>query len=187
MLDQTKITNRKVFYTQSVKPNIIIPEVSDYHRFVLGMSGSNPLVAICVNPSAANLANADSTVNKVAQASADLGYDGWFVTNIYPERATNSNKLDSLNKKLVAENAEEIRKLLRQYRVKEVWGAWGEPKHPNLKAGLRALLEMLAQEGIKVFAFQINQSGNPRHPLYLKIDPANRVEVDVSRLLHSVS
>jgi len=95
--------------------------------------------------------------------------------------------MELLDEKLVAQNVEEIRKLLRQYQVKEVWGAWGEPKHPNLKAGLRALLEMLAQEGIKVFAFQINQSGNPKHPLYLKFDPVNRVEVDVSRLLHSVS
>ena len=186
-MNSSKITRRLLEYPSGLEPDHSVPVEYAGHRFVLGRVGKNPLIAICMNPSAANLTSSDSTVNKVAKASVDLGYRGWFIVNIYPERATKAQAMDPLEEELINQNVAAIRRLLREYGVKEVWGAWGELKHPNLTAGLKDLLEMLTKEGIKVFAFHVNKSGNPKHPLYLKIDPANWVEVDVSRLLHSIS
>ena len=57
-----------------------------------------------MNPSAANEEYSDRTINRIIGASQKLGYDGWIVANVYPERATNASDLDEFNLELAAEN-----------------------------------------------------------------------------------
>jgi hypothetical protein len=60
-----------------------IPE-SPNHRFALGRVHTpavslNPLVVIAMNPSYASSSESDRTVNRVIEASSQLGHDGWLV------------------------------------------------------------------------------------------------------------
>ena len=52
-------------YKLGEEPNIIILEVHCNFRFVIGKSGCNPLVAICMNPSGADDSLKDATVIRI--------------------------------------------------------------------------------------------------------------------------
>lgn len=183
-MPNTKVTKNTTRYPKGFEPDYIVPAESADFRYIIGKKGAAPLVALCMNPSAAGLDISDRTVNRVIAAAQTLRYDGWYVINIYPERSTDAQNMESLDKSLVEQNVHEARKLLRSLQAEEVWGAWGEPRHKNLIEGRNGILQMLKDEGIRIFSFNVNKSGNPTHPLYLKIDLAKKVEVDVSRLLH---
>lgn len=162
-----KITKHSPPYPNGYEPDYIIPTEYCSHRFVLGKIGNNPLVAICMNPSAARETSSDQTINRIINISRVLGMDGWMVFNIYPERATDANKMDDFDQDLADENIQEIKKYLVENSIKEVWGAWGNDK--NLEAlikGKQQLQAMLTNIGVKVYYFgTLTKSGNPRHPL----------------------
>ena len=166
-----KVTKLKVKYPIGEEPNVFNPEKYTDYRFVLGRKGQNPLVAICMNPSRAAGDVSDRTVNRVISASKFLGYDGWFIVNVYPERATDANNMGCFDETLNAENIKHIIELLEIQSIKEVWSAWGDLKHNNLKIAAQELKTCLQNKGIKFFGFdKLTKAGNPRHPLYLKID-----------------
>lgn len=140
-------------------------------RFLLGRPGGNPLVVICMNPSAANKGKTDKTVSRIVNESARLGYNGWCIANVYPLRGTDSvdvsqMKFDDAAKKLAKENCDVIANFLREYNIKEVWGAWGDSKKGSaLAEGKQMLLERLRDLGVKVFYYGgLTKLKNPRHP-----------------------
>ena len=72
-----KITKVRPQYPIGEEPNLCVPvKYNEYHRFLLGRLGSNPLVAVCMNPSAANEEYSDRTINRIINSSKKLGYDG---------------------------------------------------------------------------------------------------------------
>jgi hypothetical protein len=171
----SKITKIIVKYPADQIPNVINPEKYAPHRFLIGKNGDRPLVAFCMNPSAAKDDTSDRTVNQVIRASEKLKYDGWFVVNIYPERATNAAKLGKFDEKLAKENVSVIEKFLLSKNIKEVWGAWGDLKYDPLRKGKIMVLEMLKKHNIKIFHFgDTTKSGDPRHPLCLKVTKENK-------------
>ena len=174
-----KVTKRTFNYPAGEEPDTIIPKECCKYRYVIGRHGANPLIAICMNPSAARDSASDRTVNKIIISAKQLGYDGWFVINSYPERATDTKNLDKFAPILVENNINEARKLLKLYNVKEVWGAWGDPTCEHITMGCIAMKALLKEMGVKVFAFKINKSGNPKHPLYLKVDASQKVYVSL--------
>jgi hypothetical protein len=128
-----------------------------------------------MNPSAARDTSSDRTVNRVIAASQKLGYDGWTVFNTYPERGTDAATMSDYKPELVAQNVAVIKDYLMETGIQEVWGAWGDLKYPALQAGKQALLELFDQLGIRVFQFApATKAGNPRHPLYLKVEAENK-------------
>ena len=75
-----KVTNVRPSYPVGEAPNLCIPQrYNEYHRFLLGRLGKRPLVAICMNPSAANEEYSDRTINRIIGASQKLECDGWIV------------------------------------------------------------------------------------------------------------
>ena len=174
-MTKPKITPNTVPYPKGLEPDTVTPPTYESYRYLIGKRGERPLFAICMNPSAARDNTSDRTVNRVIQASISLGYQGWFVANIYPERATDATMLDELNMQHIEENVRIVQTFLRENNIKEVWGAWGETKQEHLKKGKEAMVSMLKKENIRIFAFQINASGNPKHPLYLKIKVENKM------------
>jgi len=68
--------------------------------YIIGKQGLNPLIAICMNPSAARDDKSDRTINRIINISTKLNYDGWIVFNTYPERATDAVNLGKYNEKL---------------------------------------------------------------------------------------
>ena len=177
----SKVTKIIVKYPADQLPNIIIPEKYAPHRFLIGKDGKNPLVAFCMNPSAAKDTTSDKTVNRVIRTSESLRYDGWFVVNVYPERATNAAKLGKFDEKLAKENVNVIEKFLLSKNIKEVWGAWGDLKYDPLRKGKVMVLEMLKKHKIKIFHFaEPTKSGEPKHPSRLKIMKENKRNYAIS-------
>lgn len=162
-----KITKYSPPYPKGYEPDYIIPTEYCPYRFLLGRKGKNPLVAICMNPSAARETSSDLTINRIIKTSQKLGMEGWIVFNLYPERATNANTMDAFKQDLSNENIWEIRKFLVENNIKEIWGAWGDDKNLKpLTKGKQQLITMLTDIGVKVFYFgTLTKSGNPRHPL----------------------
>jgi hypothetical protein len=160
-----KITNVPSKYPEGMEPDVCVPAKYDNHRFVIGKEGKRPLVAICMNPSTACHCLSDKTVNRVIAASQTLGYDGWFVLNIYPERATHASNMHKFSKRLHEENIAEITKLIDIHKIKEAWGAWGNLEHRNLKKAYNDVIFVLKSKGVKIFYFvQTTVEGNPKHP-----------------------
>lgn len=167
-----KVTKLVIKYPVGFEPDIVIPKEYTDHRFVLGKLGINPLLAVCMNPSAAREISSDRTVNRIIKASQLLGYDGWIVVNLYAERATDVKDLQKFNNELHQQNLEQIKLLITSYGIKDAWGAWGDLKHINLARSHPDILKLLQDNDVELFHFSNpTKSGNPRHPLYLKVTP----------------
>lgn len=164
-----KVTKIRFIYPEGDEPNICMPKSNDYHRFLLGRIGLKPLVAVCMNPSAANEEYSDKTINRIISISKKLDCDGWIIANVYPERATHASKLDEYKIDLAKENVEHVINFLLKNGISEVFGAWGDLKYTSLKKGKELLLSDLKQHEIKVYTFAKNKSGEPVHPLNSRV------------------
>ena len=143
-------------------------------RFVLGEKGENPLICVGVNPSTAEPNKLDRTLRLVKGWSKRLGYDGWIMLNLYPQRATNPNDLhEGYRPALIEDNLRCWDNFLRRNAGADVWAAWGtliEKRH-YLKGWLENLDGMVSfYECRWITIGKLSQAGHPHHPLYL---PAN--------------
>ena len=161
-----KVTKKIRKYPSGQEPDSIIPKENMSYRYLLGKSGENPLVVICMNPSAADEKNSDATIERIISASVKLENDGWMMFNTYPERATNANDMSDFCEELSKENVEVLKNYLTEKHVAEVWGAWGDLKHDALRRGRDEITSLLSELKIRVFHFgALTKKGNPRHPL----------------------
>ena len=90
VIETVRLQNMFLSYPKAHEPDYIIPNEYSQYRFAIGKKGTSPLVAICMNPSAARDTESDLTINRIIGVSRSLGFDGWMVFNTYPERATNA-------------------------------------------------------------------------------------------------
>ncbi len=162
-----KVTKHILKYPENWEPDLILPKEYGPCRYTLGKMGTNPLVAICMNPSAAKEECSDSTINRIIKVSQKLNHDGWIVFNLYPERATDAKNLEGYNKDISEHNMEVIRSFLIGHGIKEVWGAWGNSNGiETLELAKADLLKLLRETKVRVFYFgTLTKEGNPRHPL----------------------
>lgn len=149
---------------------VYIKDDDNLNRFVLGDAGHSPLLCIGVNPSTATPETPDPTIRSVKRIAAYNGNDGWLMVNLYPQRATDPNDVDICpDEALVNRNILEIKSILSEYDIREIWAAWG-----NLIDMRKYYIDCL--KGIYSIASSykwvtfggVTKSGNPRHPLYLK-------------------
>jgi hypothetical protein len=174
-----EVTKQVVPYPKGQEPTWVNPKTYQDYRYGIGRDGAKPLVVVCMNPSAARDNTSDRTVNRVISASEKLGYDGWAVFNTYPERGTDAATMADYQPELVKENVAVLRDYLVTNGVKEVWCAWGNLKYEALQEGRNAILDLFDELGIRGFQFKAaNKSGNPQHPLYLKIEAENKQPYD---------
>ena len=140
------------------------------YRFALGnaalaTSKNPPLIAICMNPSHAREDQSDKTINRLIQASEELGYAGWIMLNLYPERSPKPSTLSAFDPALSAANKFAITQVLARFETTEVLGAWGNLTHATLRQAKLDVLPILAGLGVRVFTFDPpTKEGNPRHP-----------------------
>lgn len=144
-------------------------------RFVLGERGENPLVCIGVNPSTAKPGKLDPTLRQVRNRAKRMGYDGWIMLNLYPQRATNPNDLhDKCDTALRILNENHILGILRKYKSFTVWAAWGTLI--TKRQYLAHCLTDIAERRISQFSCnwitigKRSKAGHPHHPLYLSKD-----------------
>ena len=141
-------------------------------RYVLGEKGENPLICIGVNPSTATPNKLDNTLRIVKAWSKRLGFDGWIMLNLYPQRATNPKNLhDICDMWLHRENKKHIYNTLGSGFIfqRTIWAAWGTliEKRLWLKSCLRTIVgeSIIHHRWITVGNRSIK--GHPHHPLYL--------------------
>ena len=178
-----KVTKIRPAYPENMEPNLCKPKKNESYRHLLGRMGKEPLVAICMNPSAANMEYSDRTINRIIKVSEKLGYDGWIIANLYPERATRASKLGAYNNKQQKKNIKIIMKFLKCNGIKEVWGAWGNLNYSVLTKSKEKLLSELKKADIKIYTFAaLTKKGEPVHPLnrVVKQDFSRKINFDFS-------
>ncbi|MFP8489480.1 DUF1643 domain-containing protein [Gracilimonas sp. Q87] len=140
-------------------------------RYSLGQIGDNPLVCFGVNPSTAKPNDLDPTVASVARFARDHGYDGWLMFNLYPQRATDPDKMHKhFQLKIHKKNVEVIAELTKGISA-DIWCAWGTliEKRPYLSRCLSDIYRVLNDNNCTYFKRgRISKAGHPHHPLYLK-------------------
>ena len=143
-------------------------------RYILGENGTSPLFCIGINPSTAQPNDLDPTVNRVKVISLKNDFDGWFMLNIYPQRATNPDEMDDLcHSKCHKKNIDFISTYLSKYENPIIWAAWGNliEKRKFLVDCLKDIIDVSIQNDSKWITFgDLTKKGNPRHPLYLPIE-----------------
>ena len=156
---------------------LYVPSFYTEYRYILGTRGNNPLICIGINPSTARPGDLDNTLKSVERIAKNNGYDSFIMFNVYAQRATDPNAMDTaFNEPLHRENMAAFRYVLGLYgegRRPAVWAAWGTiiEKRPYLKT---ALLDMIAEgeaAGAEWLTFgKRSKKGHPHHPLYLRAD-----------------
>lgn len=153
-------------------------------RYSLGQEGDNPLICFGINPSTAKPGDLDPTVASVARFALEKGYDGWLMFNLYPQRATNPDKMHKhFQKKIHDENVAVITELINNLESgADIWCAWGTliEKRPYLKQCLHDISEVLTHSECSFYTRgNISKAGHPHHPLYLrKTSPMDEFDLD---------
>lgn len=123
------------------------------------------LVVVGMNPSHATEKQSDATVNVIANGSACLGYAGWLMLNLYPERSPKPGNLGTFDKSLSDNNCAALVDVVTTYGVNEVLGAWGDLRHDTLRRARNEVLGTLSALNTQVFHFgTLTMKGEPRHP-----------------------
>jgi len=154
-------------------------------RFVLGEKGERPLICFGVNPSTAIPDKLDRTLTQVQRKSMGIGYDGWIMFNLYPQRATNPK---DLHKELVNDihnkNLKVIKKIFSHYPNSTIWAAWGGiiKKRAFLKDCLKDIVSVMPKT---VNWVHIAAKKHPHHPLYLKKD-SRFISFDINKYLEDL-
>ncbi|MEE1321395.1 MAG: DUF1643 domain-containing protein [Acutalibacteraceae bacterium] len=175
----------------NVEDWIYVPNRYSEYRYILGTKGKNPLICIGINPSTAAPNDLDNTLKSVERIALHNGYDSFIMFNVYAQRATKPDDMDTeLNKLLHKENMKAFEYILSLYESEKpsVWAAWGTivEMRPYLKDCLREMVDISMKYQSKWYSSgAISKKGHPHHPLYLKKD-SGLDEFDMELYLNKV-
>ena len=157
---------------------LYVPDFYTEYRYVLGTRGTYPVICAGINPSTAEPDNLDPTLKSVSRIATANAFDSWMMFNVYDQRATRPDDMDTeRNELLHHENMEAFRTLLQlaacSGRKPIVWAAWGAiiEKRSWLMDCVRDMY-MLGEDfgALWVCAGKCSKAGHPHHPLYLRKD-----------------
>ena len=156
-------------------------------RYVLGeqfdTGKRNALICIGINPSMAMPNFLDPTLRRVqAYAKRSGEYSAWYMLNVYPQRATNPNNMDTDDNycmEIHLRNLATIEELLSTIEQADVWCAWGAVIDDTKRTYLSELLfgneDKNIQGIISLFsgnyhfkAYGATIKGYPKHPLLIE-------------------
>jgi hypothetical protein len=135
------------------------------YRYLLWRTfGEGPTVNyVLLNPSSADEARNDPTVERCVRRGLIMGYAKVLVTNIFALRSTDPGQLYRAEDPIGPYNDRAILQAAREARsVVCGWGNHGE----YLDRG-RQVLELLQAAGIAPHCLTVTRSGQPGHPLYV--------------------
>ena len=110
-------------------------------RYTLGRRELRPLLVIGLNPSTANQHTRDQPLTRV-EGFAHRRAKSLIMCNLYPLRATDPDDLPRIaDPDLGNKNVKRIATLCKEYDVREIWAAWGDPisKRSYLLSSLRQI------------------------------------------------
>ena len=156
---------------------LYVPDYYTDYRYILGTRGKDPLICIGINPSTAAPGDLDNTLKSVSRIAAGNGYDSWIMFNVYAQRATDPDDMDTvLNERLHRENMRAFEYILKNVGEgvsPAVWAAWGAiiEIREYLPQCVRDMLEIGREYGASWYcAGAVTKKGHPHHPLYLRKD-----------------
>lgn len=112
-----------------------------------------------LNPSTADGQFDDPTIRRCMKFTADWGYGGMHVVNLFALRATDPGELREAEDPIGPENDKTILSYAH-WRIVAAWGAHGGYRDRD-----KAVLEMLKNSELQYFG--LTKTGQPRHPLYI--------------------
>lgn len=170
---------------------LYVPDYYTDYRYILGTRGKDPLICIGINPSTAAPGDLDNTLKSVSRIAAGNGYDSWIMFNVYAQRATDPDDMDTvLNERLHRENMRAFEYILKNVGEgvsPAVWAAWGTiiEKRPYLKDCVLDMVRLGREYGAKWYSVgKRSVKGHPHHPLYLRRD-APTEELDIVSYLEN--
>ncbi len=117
---------------------------------------------IGLNPSTADETQDDPTIRRCKRFSADWGFGGYVMANIFAYRATDTKVMLSYPEPIGPDNDAWIDALaVHADIVVTAWGAHGQ----HMNRG-HDVLQRLPE----AYHLGLTQSGQPKHPLYLRAD-----------------
>ena len=156
---------------------LYVPNFYSEYRYILGTRGERPLICVGVNPSTAAPDRLDNTLKSVERVARFNGYDSFLMFNVYAQRATNPDDMESLcNFQLHAENMRAFDYALSLDRAGSpaVWAAWGAviEKRDYLPQCVRDMITVGLRRGARWYTAgsRSKKKGHPHHPLYLRKD-----------------
>ncbi len=140
----------------------------DECRFVLKQTGKKPLIVIGLNPSTANANESDATMRRIMGYAERNGFDSFIMFNLYPQRTTNPNGLDSeLDESKHESNLEAIKDSIKGIENPTILLGYGNNIRIRgyLKKCLKDIIGILMEytpSFVKIG--QYTKMGVPRHP-----------------------
>jgi len=126
--------------------------------------GEGPLATfVMLNPSTADEATNDPTVERCERRARAMGFDGVRVANIFALRSTDPRVLYGHPDPVGPLNDAAIMEAVRDAGM--VICAWGG--HGNLHGRGQAVGDLLRQHGLDLHCLAVNADGTPQHPLYI--------------------
>lgn len=116
-----------------------------------------------LNPSTADEAANDPTVERCQRRALQMGFGGLRVVNIFAFRSTDPEGLYNESEPIGADNDAAILEATGDAGI--VICGWG--KHGNLLGRGNAVRELLKRHDIAAHYLKLNQDGSPMHPLYV--------------------
>jgi hypothetical protein len=116
-----------------------------------------------LNPSTADASKNDPTIHRCIQFAQSWGYGSLEVVNLFAYRTTTPIELQRIADPIGSKNDHYLVQAgQRAQMLILAWGNWG-----NLLGRDQAVLKLVNSHQ-SVYCLGINQSGLPRHPLYVK-------------------
>lgn len=151
-------------------------------RYVLGeqfdMDKQKALVCIGINPSTAIPEQLDPTLKRVQKYAKNSGeYGAWYMLNVYPQRATNPDDMDTKpDMEIHRNNLTAIKNLLSKIKEADVWCAWGNTIEKrkylydlllgNTEKGIDSIISLF-NTNYHFKAYGSTVKGCPKHPLII--------------------
>ena len=157
------------------KPLPILYEISKTNtaRYLLGEPGKKNLLVFGVNPSTATDEKYDQTIKLIKGYSSRIGFDGWIMANLYPQRATHPCDLHPESKfkySYHSSNLAYIDWTIKNFNVNSIWCAWGNSIECRnyLKNCLNDIFDLPGMNGLKYFSIGLTYKMHPKHPLRMR-------------------
>lgn len=152
------------------------------NRFALVQEGKRTLFVIGLNPSTADSMIPDPTMKAVLRIAEYNHFDGFIMINLYPLRATEPSDLPvTLDQSLHEQNLDEIKKLIKDRPVVDVWLAYGAniKKRKYLKCCLSDIVNVFKDYNVNWYYInELTKEGFPKHPLYQKTGHLKTINIE---------